>query len=648
MSVDIDTLIAKLEKMDSIPPAQPKPDTTYIDHIFRDVFAQKFPGYEAREPQIRLAKLVAEGLATGQCVIAEAGTGTGKSYAVLVPAIHHAAVEHRGRVLVSTATIALQEQYIQKDIPFLGEALGTLGIRFSAALAKGKANYLCLARLDDELRQQALVQDEDLARIAAWARSTATGDVAELPGNPGSVWTRVCADDSCAGLKCPQADRCFYYRAKAAWREADLIVCNHKLLLSHLAAGGRILPEYSAVILDEAHHLEAEALDVFGVEISNYRVPALLNEVKRLGGGADLATASQDARNINDAFFATLAASQKGEKARVERMPGEAEPLIKCLVGLKGHIAAVDSDKAEVLGNRAENVAVDLQAAADALQGSGGYVVWAEVVRDSNRVVLHATPPDVATELRGALFDQVPVVMTSATLAAGGRFDYLRRSVGCDEALELQVPAPFDYPNQGLLYIPRDLPDPRSADYYPRITPLIEEILLRTNGRAFVLFTSYRGMNEVYRNLAGRLRWTALRQGDRPKGQLIEEFRRDVHSVLFATATFWEGVDVTGEALSCVIIDKLPFPTPGDPVVEAKCLAIKRSGGSDFFDYMVPDACLKLRQGVGRLIRTRRDRGLVAILDSRIRTKGYGAIFLRSLPPFKQISSLENVELFLK
>lgn len=592
---------------------------------------------------------MAEGLATGRHVIAEAGTGTGKSLAVLAPAIHHAAVEHRGRVLVSTATIALQEQYIQKDIPFLREALGTLGIRFSAALAKGKANYLCLARLDDELRQQALVQDEDLARIAAWARSTATGDVAELPGNPGSVWTRVCADDSCAGLKCPQADRCFYYRAKAEWRGSDILVCNHKLLLTNLAAGGRILPEYSAVILDEAHHLEAEALDVFGVEISNYRVPSLLNEVKRLsGGGAGLAAASQDARNTNDAFFAALAAGQKGEKARVERMPGEADQLIKCLVNLKSRIAAVDSDKAEALANRAENIAVDLQATVDALQGSGGYVIWAESPRDIDRVVLHATPTDVASELRHQLFDQVPVVMTSATLAAGGRFDYLKRSVGCDEALELQVPAPFDYSSQGLLYIPRDLPDPRSADYYPRITPLIEEILLRTNGRAFVLFTSYRGMNEVYRNLAGRLRWTVLRQGDRPKGQLLEEFRRDVHSVLFGVSTFWEGVDVVGEALSCVIIDKLPFPTPGDPVVDAKCQAIKRNGGSDFFDYMVPDACLKLRQGVGRLIRTRKDKGLVAILDSRIRTKGYGALFLRSLPPFRQISSLENVELFLK
>ena len=647
MSLNIDDLIAKLEKMDPIPPVEPKPDTAYIDRIFRGVFASTLPGYEPREAQIRLAKFVAEGLATGKHVIAEAGTGTGKSYAVLVPSIHYSAVEHKGRVLVSTATIALQEQYIQKDIPFLKDVLSGSGIKFTAALAKGKGNYLCLTRLDEETQQQALVQDQDFARVSAWAGATATGDVAELPENPGPIWTRVCVDDTCTGLKCPQADRCFYYRAKAVWREADILVCNHKLLLTNLAAEGRVLPDYSAVILDEAHHLESEALDVFGVEVSNYRVPSLLNEVKRLGGGADLVAASQEARNTNDAFFAALAAGQKGDKARVERMPDDVEGLVKCLLDLKYQIARVDSDKAEVLADRAQNIAVDLQAAADALQGSGGYVVWAEVGRDLNRVVLHATPPDVATELRGALFDQVPVVMTSATLAAGGRFDYLRRSVGCDEALELQVPAPFDYPNQGLLYIPRDLPDPRSADYYPRITPLIEEILLRTNGRAFVLFTSYRGMNEVYRNLAGRLRWTVLRQGDRPKGQLIDEFKRDVHSVLFATATFWEGVDVVGEALSCVIIDKLPFPSPGDPVVEAKSLAIKRAGGSDFFDYMVPDACLRLRQGVGRLIRTRRDKGLVAILDSRIRTKGYGALFLRSLPPFKQISSLENVELFL-
>lgn len=639
--------------VEDVTPASPPPAAAgFIDRIFREILPAHMAGYEPREQQIQLARLVARGLETGQHVTAEAGTGTGKSLAVLIPAVHHAVVERRGQVVVSTGTIALQEQYAGKDVPFLQKVLADAGIHFTAALAKGKSNYLCLSRLDEFSKAFGFDGDPQTQALLAWSETTPTGDRAELTEEPGPSWSQVCVDDSCTGVKCPFYEDCHYYAAKARWKEADVLICNHKLLLTDIASGGRVLPPHTAVILDEAHHLEAEALDVFGAEVSNYRIPVLLNEARKLLHHNDQSLI-QRARDANAAFFAHVVEVQRSQdRARLQPLDaGKVEALTLALGMVMNALGEAGGDKADNLADRAMAILEDLVVITDPDLG-GKQVAWVEIARPRDpgeppaKVVLHATPTDVASYLREDLFEQGPVVMTSATLATSGRFDYLRRSVGCPATLEMAVESPFDYEHQGILFVPRGLPDPKSPDFYPQVTPLIEEILLHTDGRAFVLFTSYRGMNEVYRSLAGRLRWTVLRQGDAPKAQLLEQFKADGNAVLFATSSFWEGIDVVGEALSAVIIDKLPFPSPGDPVVEAKCTAIKARGGSDFRDYFLPEAILRLRQGVGRLIRSKSDRGLVAILDSRLLEKGYGRQVLDSLPPFRRINSLENIGLF--
>ncbi len=637
MNNAFDFVLPAAEKV-SPPPAV----AGFIDKVFHEVLPAHFPGYEPREQQVRLAHLVARGLIEGRHVTAEAGTGIGKSLAVLIPAVYHAVVAQGGAVVVSTGTIALQEQYADKDVPFLREVLRDVGVRFTAALAKGKGNYLCLSRLEEFSQAFSFDADEPTRELLAWAEGTSTGDRAELTEEPGSAWQQVCVDDGCTGAKCPLFGNCHYYRARVRWKDANILVCNHKLLLIDIASGGRVLPARSAVILDEAHHLEAEALDVFGVEISNFRVPGLLNEARRQLHSEDQPLI-QHAREMNTALFNAVVEAQRGqERARLQPFDQQhARTLIDALSTLTHALGGL-SDKADNLADRALTIVEDLLT----VLGVDGRdnIAWAEIARPRvpgeppAKVMLHVTPTDVAGYLRESLFGTDTVVMMSATLAAGGRFDYLRRSVGCPDSLELVAESPFDYQRQAILYVPRDLPDPRSPDFYPRVTPLIEQILLHTDGRAFVLFTSYRGMNEVYKALSGRLRWTVLRQGDKPKTELMREFMTDVHSVLFGVSN--------GEALSAVIIDKLPFPTPNDPVVEAKCTAIKARGGNDFRDYFLPEAILRLRQGVGRLIRSKSDRGLVAILDSRLVSKGYGRHILDSLPPFRRISSLENVGLF--
>lgn len=636
---------------DVTPTLPPPAATGFIERIFHEILPAHMPGYEPREPQIQLAHLVARGLESGQHVTAEAGTGTGKSLAVLIPAVHYAVAQRLGQVVVSTGTIALQEQYAHKDVPFLQRVLEDAGVHFTAALAKGKSNYVCLSRLDDFSRMFGADPDQQTQRLLTWAETTATGDKAELTEEPGTAWQQICVDDSCTSSKCPLYDQCHYYKAKARWQEADILICNHKLLLTDIATGGFVLPPHTAVILDEAHHLEAEALDVFGAEVSNYRVPVLLNEAKKLLPADDQLLIST-ARAANADLFQAVVSGQRGQdRARLQPLTQEFVTEAILSLGAVAHaLEAVGETKADNLASRAYEIINDLRVVTQ--PPAGEFVPWVEIARPKvpgeppAKIVLHATPTDVASYLRDDLFGAGPVIMTSATLAADGRFDYLRKSVGCPASLEMAVESPFDYQQQGVLFIPRGLPDPKAPDYYPQITPLIEQLLLHTDGRAFVLFTSYRGMHEVYNSLAGRLRWTVLRQGDAPKAQLLEQFKQDGNAVLFATASFWEGIDVAGEALSAVIIDKLPFPSPGDPVVEAKCEAIKRRGGSDFRDYFLPEAIIRLRQGVGRLIRSKTDRGLVAILDSRLLSKGYGRQVIDSLPPFRRLSSLENIGLF--
>jgi ATP-dependent DNA helicase DinG len=651
MSMSLDSLDNLLNRLQSKP-------MTPAEKIFRTTFPQRIPGYETREQQIQMARQVEDALANGQHVIAEAGTGTGKSYAYLLP-VALQLKEHGGRAVISTGTIALQEQLIEKDIPFLEKILG---MDFGAQLAKGKSNYLCTLKLKD---QENTLFDEELniLSLLQWAKlHDCTGDRSDAPFPvPGNVWSMVCVDDACPGKKCPinAAGGCFYYQARAKIRDAKIIVCNHALFFTDMKIRkssegyASLLPEYQVVVFDEAHHIEKTARNTLGIQVSNRRIPMLLAQLRKLPGCDQGAV--QEALMANEQFFGALALKGNGADKFVFKPDSQDAKLgDRLTTAIDNFIAEFDDpnkdERAEKLLELLDNAIYELRSIIKA--ASPGNVYWVEHPNTKAlRVTLHATPIDVAPYLSQNLFkneDITSIIMTSATLSAGGSFSYLKKVIGCDDAREVCVDSPFDYYNQCLLYLPPNLPDPKNPSFHGDVAPFIEEILLKTDGRAFVLFTSYRGLNEVYNRLADRLKWTVLKQGDLPKQQLLDQFKQDTNSILFATASFWEGVDVQGESLSCVIIVKLPFAVPDDPITEAKIKAIERSGGNAFIEYSVPEAALRLKQGFGRLIRTRQDRGMVAILDPRIKTKGYGRRFLNSLPKCRGISSLENVDLFLK
>lgn len=628
-----------------------------VEKVFRETLPAGVPGYEVREQQIEMALLVERGLLQERHVIAEAGTGTGKSFAYLVPLSFVVADDARG--VVSTATIALQEQLLRKDIPFLERALG---VDFRAELAKGKGNYLCLVRYLEEQQNKGLFPDEDLLkRLRDWVDDTKTGDRAELPFEPGETWSRVCCDDTCPGRKCYLYNDCFLVKARKRLQDAGIIICNHALFFTDLhlreCSGGMVslLPAYRYVVFDEAQHIEQAARRTMGTEASSMRLPVLLFQLrKRDGCHLD---AVNRALAINGEFFAAVASSGKGDGNNFS-LPADADlrslggELIKAV---EDAVRLFDPDlvgeRENAIFNCLERYNQDLGEILGAADPDKVY--WVEKSESGKRqlVTLHATPLDVSETLNRLLFSDGEIasaVMTSATLSIRGDFTYFRISTGCSGALEISVDSPFSYEEQCLLYLPPGLPDPRVSDFYTRVAPFIEEILLQTGGSAFVLFTSYRGMNEVFDLIAGKMPFKVLRQGDLPKQKLIEAFKADVQSVLFATASYWEGVDVPGEALTCVILVKLPFSVPDDPVMEARLKAIERTGGNAFYSLSLPEAVIRLKQGFGRLIRTRQDRGVVAILDPRVKTRRYGKIFLDGLPHCRDVSALEEVASFLR
>lgn len=646
------------------PRANPAGLDERVERIFKEVMPARMPGYEPRQPQVDMAKMVAQGLESGQHVLAEAGTGTGKSYGVLIPAIEFA--HDTGRpVIVSTGTIALQEQYVHTDIPALRRILER---PFEAVLAKGKGNYLCRLRLDDELQQTSLLGDE--SELIQWARVTETGDVADFPGVPDAQeWNRINVDETCPGRKCPYYHSCHYYEAKRRAQNAQVVICNHHLFFADLqikaATGGYggVLPKPAAVIFDEAHHVEAIARESLGRQATSLWVPAWLRNVRQL----KLLIDPDDLKKVqeaNAALFSAIAQAMEEDKQPVPHVPGV---LLDELREALSEICKAIDDQAEALSEEDQDRARKLieqairfrELVTSAIESESNTpndntVIWAERTQQRTgeyKVTLHITPIDVAPILRQHLFSQVPTVLTSATIAVAGRFDHLRSRLGIDQALELIVDSPFNYRERCMLYVPRpgEVPDAAAGnpEYHERIAPLIEEILRLTDGRAFVLFTSYKGLQIVYDLIAHRLPWRVLKQGDAPRSQLVEEFKQDVHSVLFGTRTFWEGISIEGEALSCVIIDKLPFSVPTDPIAKAIAQAIEQQGRSPFFEISLPEAILAVKQGFGRLIRTSQDRGVVAILDTRIRTKPYGRAFLDSLPRARRVERLEDIAMFM-
>ena len=634
------------------------------------LIAQAHPEYEHRPGQIEMARAVMRALEEKRHLIVEAGTGTGKTLAYLVPAIA-AALGGNGRVIVSTGTKNLQEQLMEKDIPFLQ---GILPKPFSATYMKGRSNYLCLnrlARAQSAPVLEGLDEVDYFEEVCHWSRESEIGDRAELANLPESLsfWRHIDArSESCLGQKCPDFDPCFITRMRNRAQEADIVVVNHHLFFADLSLRngnyGSVLPDYTAVILDEAHLVEEVASEYFGAQVSNYQIEDLVRDLGMLtfeDAGVDQELTHSLARmsRFSDNFWMGFR-DGRGEEGRYPIIPGtfarrnsdgelQATPLGELYMALEGAIARTETtldalkDKppeVEALIRRLRELRFELEFIVTGTDKK--FVYWLE--RRNRGVFLRASPIDVAGLLQDKLFEEVPtVVLTSATLSSGGNFAFIRDRLGLDTADDLIAASSFDYQSQAILYLPAKMPDPRDREWTRAATAEVIRILNATEGRAFVLSTSLAGMQSLYDNVWAEVDYPCLLQGSASKGQLLRQFRETPNAVLFATSSFWQGVDVRGEQLSCVIIDKLPFAVPTDPIVAARQRSIEDSGGSSFYEYSVPQAIIALKQGLGRLIRSTTDRGVLAILDPRLRTKVYGRTFLQSLPPCRVTSRIDDL-----
>ena len=636
-----------------------------------------FPDFEPRIGQAKMAETVARTFEDGGVALAEAGTGTGKTLAYLIPAILS-----RQRVLISTGTKNLQEQIYFKDIPAVRSALG---ISVSATYMKGRGNYLCLHRLD-QIAEGAGRPSHDvfIPIIRDWAGRTETGDRAELDSLPEDtpVWNDVAATaETCVGNECPRYDECFVTRMRQRAAESDIVIVNHHLLCADAAvrqsAYGEVIPACHLAVVDEAHQLEDVATQYFGFSVSNYRLDGLARDLERFAARVDegpareaIGKATDRLRDDSRTFFTELAfahgsaARSRGEE-RVRVTADSLAAVSEAAIYLTSALDVVESTltrfvppaRAEAADDDSKDSAEDTRA----LAGRAGEIrtelrfllraadpTYVYFVESRGRgMFLRASPIDVSGIVRELLLDRMrATVLTSATLTIDGGFGYIRGRLGVSQAAEIRLPSEFDFARQAILYLPRRMPDPRSAEFAVAAGNEVVEILRRTRGRAFVLFTSYVTLRAVQAIAEMALDYPILVQGTAPRTVLLRQFRDTPHAGLFATASFWQGVDDVGDAMSCVIIDKLPFTSPGDPITAARIDAIRARDGEPFGEYQVPLAILALQQGLGRLIRHRRDRGLLAVLDPRICTKGYGRRFIASLPPAPVVRDLEAVEGF--
>jgi len=605
------------------------------------ILEQRLDDYEFRPSQVRMAEAVHRALEEQNHVIIEAGTGTGKTLAYLLPALLHGQ-----RILVSTGTKTLQDQIFYKDIPLL-ESILERPIR--AAYLKGRNNYLCRLKLET-LHSEGLFSPKELRSfqsILDWSQETEMGDRAELGsiGDDPGLWSRMDARrDRCLGTKCKDYERFFLTLVRQKAMEADIVVVNHHLFFADLAIRksdvAAVLPDYSAVIFDEAHDLEDVATEYFGFHVSNYRLAEFIHDANKLELDVELVS------RASERFFNGFALLRDG-RYPVAELPG-IDALIGALQDARHSIKQNKdfSGEYEALARRAGEIQSELE-----IFRSGdleNYVSWIE--RRERGIFLEACPIDVSGMLQERLFARVPTcVLTSATLTVADSFAYMRTRLGFSEGRELSLATEFNVRKQALLYIPKAMPDYRHPSYLDRAAEEIRLVLRASQGRAFVLFTSYRQMEALYEALANDLPYPCMIQGKGGgKSRLLEEFRITAHAVLFATASFWQGVDVKGDKLSAVIIDKLPFQVPSDPLVAARTAHIQREGGNAFSQYHVPNAVLRLKQGFGRLIRSTTDRGILAVLDNRLTTKSYGRLFMDSLPDYEVTDRIEDLAEFME
>ena len=642
--------------------------------------------YEARSPQLAMAAQVEHALARGRALVVEAGTGTGKTLAYLLPAARSGL-----KVVISTATKTLQEQLADKDVPLLR----ALGVDAKFAFLKGRQNYLCLLRFEQFLRNPTFAVREEAAvfdAIAAWAETTQTGDRAELSDLPENLasWRDLSATaDQCIGARCAHYDRCFVFRMRQKAAEADVIVVNHHLFFADLAlrtssagdTGAAVLPKYDAVVFDEAHAVEEVATEHFGAQLSSFRVGELARDalrslqdrperVEALGLATRLLREGRDffdvaVESAPERQTQLVRSSRKGggsppavqSEGRWALIPGALRPaeaerqkLAEAIRALGAALSGTGDEELGLLERRCLVLNADLELFSETKRRPD-LIHWAE--SRGGHLFLHASPIDVKGLLQDKLYDRIgPVVFTSATLAVGGQLQYFAQRIGLSDdsgplfPLETHVLAsPFDYQSNAALYLPRQMPDPQDPAFAEAVAGELRALLPITSGRAFVLFTSLRNMRAVHGLLADELPWQVLLQGDAPKAQLLKRFR-ERPSVLFASQSFWEGVDVPGEALSLVVIDKLPFASPAEPIVAARIDRLRAEGQDPFYRYQLPQAALALKQGFGRLIRSATDRGIVAVLDGRMTRKGYGRLFLDTLPRCRALRTSGEVAAF--
>jgi ATP-dependent DNA helicase DinG len=648
--------------------------------------------FEHRPGQYLMAKTIEQCFADKRHLIVEAGTGTGKTLAYLLPALRRAR-EHKQRIIISTGTKNLQEQLYFKDIPFLASLLGPLRVCYM----KGRANYVCkqkLYALRDNPLLNGLDEISQFHSILQWERTTETGDraeIADLPESSALFHKLDARSEVCLGQSCPNWEGCFITSMRRKALESDIVIVNHHLFFADLAikqqAAGApdagILPEAAAVIFDEAHELEDVASQYFGIALSNARFDELARDTESLlkakqASSPAIESATHSLRERSRLFFGSLPVgpSHLGRLEFTDRPDfleasgdaylGASNALIR-LEGELDHLREVD--EATGLRKRATDIRNHLKFLLESTdpntvfwierRATSGLRNAAKSARDSAPPPMHAfsthlqaTPIDVSTLLAETLFaNYASVILTSATLTvadAEGKpsFDHLKKRLGIPFPKELVVPSHFNYATQALLYLPRSMPAPRDPDFVPQAAEKIRRVLEITRGRAFCLFTSHAQMRDLHERLLAQLPFPLLLQGSVPRHVLLQQFRETPNAVLFGTSSFWQGVDVQGEQLSCVIIDKLPFAVPSDPIMKARTDAIAAAGGNAFNDLQVPQAVLALKQGFGRLIRSLSDRGVLMLLDPRIRTTRYGATFLDSLPPYRRTDDITDIERF--